>query len=78
MKASKQKVHNRKIRELSKARAKHPNERLEARRQAVIDQARRIYEGIDIEIYNDALISEAHWGVWVQAWVWVAGAEETP
>ena len=44
-----------------------------------IDEARKMYaEGSDddIEIDDDALVSEGEGGTWVQAWVWVA-AEAT-
>lgn len=46
-----------------------------------IDEAREMYaQGSDdnIEIDDDALVSEGDGGAWVQAWVWVpaGGAEE--
>lgn len=36
-----------------------------------IDEARSLYERDDVNIDDDALVSRADEGVWVQAWVWV-------
>jgi hypothetical protein len=43
-----------------------------------IDEAREMYSDDDIEIDDDALVSEGDGGAWVQAWVWVpdGGADE--
>lgn len=41
-----------------------------------IDQARDIHQSNDVEINDDAGVSEADNGFWVQAWVWVPTGEE--
>ncbi len=41
-----------------------------------IDQARLIHQSHEVEIDDDAGVSEADAGFWVQAWVWVPVEEE--
>lgn len=43
----------------------------EAYRQAMIARAREEYANDDVEIDDDARLSEADEGCWVQAWVWL-------
>jgi len=33
--------------------------------------ARRLHADDDVQIYDDAQVSEADEGMWVEAWVWV-------
>lgn len=39
------------------------------------DIARALYAGEDIQIDENALISEGEDGSWVQAWVWVSNED---
>tara|TARA_R110000824_G_scaffold217366_1_gene403875 strand:- start:797 stop:973 length:177 start_codon:yes stop_codon:yes gene_type:complete len=41
----------------------------------LIDRARNQFACDDIEIDNDAKVSESSDGVWVQAWVWLDNEE---
>ena len=43
----------------------------ETARPGEIGKARALYQEDDIEIDDDALVSRAEDGFWVQAWVWV-------
>ena len=43
---------------------------------AQIARARGQYQSDDIQIDDDAVLSKADEGVWVQAWVWLGKAEE--
>jgi hypothetical protein len=42
----------------------------------LIQRATEMYGSDDIEIDDDASVSEATNGAWVQAWVWVPGATD--
>lgn len=42
----------------------------------LIQQARDLHAGDDLQIDDDATISEAEGGAWVAAWVWVEYPEE--
>jgi hypothetical protein len=42
---------------------------------AFIEAARNIYQNDDIEIDDDAKLSETDDGAWVSAWVWVNDEE---
>jgi len=44
-------------------------------RRELIDMARAMYQENDIEIDDDAKISVAEGGAWVQAWVWIPEEE---
>jgi hypothetical protein len=56
------------------------DERKDEERQAYIDAARSMYGDDDIEIDDDAELSEVTEGeikgAWVQAWVWVSEGEK--
>ena len=41
----------------------------------LIDKAREQYASDDLEIDDDAKVSESSEGAWVQAWVWLDNAE---
>lgn len=47
----------------------------EDRRKGAIQAARDIYQNDDLEIDDDARLSVADNGVWVQAWIWVSNEE---
>lgn len=67
---------------------RHAREALDGAREAVkfdrdrmkcIERAREVYavgSDDDIEIDDNALLSEAHDGRWVQAWVWIGDPDE--
>lgn len=40
-----------------------------------IDRARKLHCSDDINVDDDAVVSVADEGVWVQAWVWVPNPE---
>lgn len=64
-----------------KKETKKRADRRRERRERLIAIARRMYadgSNDDIEIYDDALVSEGMDGdgAWVQAWVWVPGEKQ--
>lgn len=44
-------------------------------REAIIREARELYQDDLLQIDDDAKLSETGEGTWVQAWVWVPGPE---
>lgn len=40
-------------------------------KEEILQKARHSYLSDDIEIDDDAVLSETDDGVWVQAWVWI-------
>lgn len=44
-------------------------------REAIIQEARELYQDDLLQIDNDAKLSETEDGTWVQAWVWVPDPE---
>lgn len=44
--------------------------------ETVRSAARAIWAGEDLQIYDDAPVSEADQGAWVQAWVWIDLSED--
>lgn len=44
-------------------------------REAIIAQARELYQDNELQIDDDAKVSPCGDGTWVQAWVWVPEPE---
>lgn len=57
-------------------RSRLPGETPEARRKRLRAHAVEIYGTNDVEFGDDAKLSEAGSGVWVQAWVWIDFEQE--
>ena len=65
---------------MSEHRTDLPDEMTETERLACVEKARELYvrtnTNDDVQIDDDAKVSVADEGTWVQAWVWVPAKEE--